>query len=70
VEREVKRGCHGWEGEMGGDVLASGLELDVLDGDVVDREVEFVPEAGSILLLGSGLAGMAGYAILRWRTRE
>jgi len=30
-------------------------------------EVEFVPEPGSILLLGSGLMGLAGYATLRWR---
>ena len=33
-------------------------------------EEEFVPEPGTFLLLGSGLMGLAGYAGLRWRTRE
>lgn len=33
-------------------------------------EEEFVPESGTILLLGGGLMGLAGYAGLRWRMRE
>jgi hypothetical protein len=31
---------------------------------------EFVPEPGSLFLLGSGLAGLAGYAGLRFRSRK
>jgi len=32
-------------------------------------EAEFVPEPGTIALLGSGLAGLAGYAALRRRSK-
>jgi hypothetical protein len=32
-------------------------------------EPEFIPEPGPLLLLGSGLASLAGYATLRWRAR-
>jgi hypothetical protein len=31
---------------------------------------EFVPEPGSLLLLGGGLAGLAGYAGIRWSSRR
>jgi hypothetical protein len=35
-----------------------------------EKEEEFVPEPGTIALLGSGLAGLAGYAALRWRSKQ
>jgi hypothetical protein len=34
------------------------------------RELDFVTEPSSVLLLGGGLAGLAGYGVLRWRRRQ
>jgi hypothetical protein len=48
------------------DVLA---EVCLAEEPVVEEE-EFVPELGSLALLGSGLMGLAGYAGLRWRSRR
>jgi len=35
-----------------------------------EEEEEFVPEAGTVALLASGLAGLAGYTGLRLRRKK
>lgn len=60
-EPEDPQGCTWVDANMG---TVHGVVVVMQDPE------EFVPEPGSLVLLASGLMGMAGYAALRWRMRE
>ena len=51
-------------------LASDGCGIGLPEGPEEEVVEEFVPEPGTVLLLGSGLMGLAGYAGLRWRSRE
>ncbi|HUW94187.1 MAG TPA: PEP-CTERM sorting domain-containing protein [Anaerolineae bacterium] len=66
---------YGWRAgdpEPGGvyKVVVSGVESGEASATFEVLGEEFVPEPGSVILLGSGLMGLAGYAGLRYRRRR
>ena len=51
-------------------MVVSGVESGEASATFEVLGEEFVPEPGSVILLGSGLMGLAGYAGLRYRRRR
>jgi hypothetical protein len=68
VEPSVAVGLGNWKFVLVGDTSGREGSFSIVAAeDCLDYE--FVPEAGTIALLGSGLAGLAGYVTLRLRSR-
>lgn len=67
VDPSISTGLGHWK--IG--LIGSESELEgYVEVEVAEVCAEFVPEPGTIALLGSGLAGLAGYAALRFRSRH
>lgn len=67
VEIQIERNDPG-NGSWCAYVRWGALEVEEAEEEAVEEQ--FVPEAGSLALLGTGLAGLSGYANLRWRARR
>jgi hypothetical protein len=68
VDPSVAVGLGNWEFVLVGDTSAREGSFSIVVAEDC-LAYEFVPEAGTMALLGSGLAGLAGYATLRLRSR-
>jgi hypothetical protein len=69
VDPSLAAGLGNWEFRLVGDTSGREGSFSIVVAEDC-LAYEFVPEAGTIALLGSGLAGLAGYATLRWRSRQ